>query len=148
MPELIIFLILLLLGYGFGRFIEKRHYRSIISREQELQDLPAIATKEMPLGENYSETRLVSGNVVVSVDYFKRIMAGLANLVGGRVTAYETLIDRARRGAILRMKQAARDMGADMVFNIKIDTSSVFRGHRRNAVGSVEVFAYGTALIR
>jgi uncharacterized protein YbjQ (UPF0145 family) len=47
----------------------------------------------------------VSGSVVVSVDYFKRFLAGLRTLVGGRVTSYETLLDRARREAILRCKE-------------------------------------------
>ena len=38
---------------------------------------------------------LVSGNVVVSVDHFKRFLAGLRNIVGGRLKAYETILDSA-----------------------------------------------------
>ena len=38
-------------------------------------------------------------------------------LYDGRVKSYETLVDRARREAILRMKEAARDQGAGMVIN-------------------------------
>ena len=88
---------------------------------------------------------LVAGSVVVSVDYFKRFLAGLRGLVGGRVVAYESLLDRARREAILRMKQQARELNAAMVFNIKIETSSISR-NARGGVGSIEVLAYGTAL--
>ena len=33
MFDLIVFLVLLALGYGVGQFAEKRHYRSIIERE-------------------------------------------------------------------------------------------------------------------
>ena len=83
---------------------------------------------------------------MVSVDYFKRFLAGLRSVFGGRVTSYETLLDRARRESILRMKEAADGLGAEMVFNIKVETASISKG-RRNAVGSVEVLAYGTALI-
>jgi uncharacterized protein YbjQ (UPF0145 family) len=146
MVDLIIFLILLASGYGFGRHAEKKHYRSIIAREKELNLIPAIATKLIPATGQLYDSNLVTGNVVISIDYFKRVIAGLRNLVGGRVSSYETLIDRARREAILRMKQQAKSEGAEMVFNIKLETSSIHKG-RRNAVGSVEVLAYGTALI-
>ncbi|MFT6733724.1 MAG: hypothetical protein ACJAS9_001914 [Polaribacter sp.] len=39
------------------------------------------------------------------MDYFKRFLAGLRNIFGGRVVTYESLVDRARREAILRMKE-------------------------------------------
>jgi len=144
--DLIIFLSLLALGYGFGQYAEKKHYRSIIAREKELNKLPAIATKHIPETCYQHDSTLVMGSVVVSIDYFKRFAAVLRNLVGGRVTSYETLIDRARREAILRMKEDAESRGAEMIFNIKYETSSIYKG-RRSSIGSVEVLAYGTALI-
>ncbi|OQX34770.1 MAG: hypothetical protein B0D96_08575 [Candidatus Sedimenticola endophacoides] len=145
MFELIIFLVLLTLGYGFGRYAEKRHYRSLIEREQKLSSLPAVASRFPPMRGAYRQV-LVNGNVVISVDYFKRFLAVLRNLFGGRVTAYESLMDRARREAILRMKEQAEGMGARYVFNLKLETASISKG-RRDTVGSVEVLAYGTALI-
>ncbi|MFC1684984.1 YbjQ family protein [Pseudomonadota bacterium] len=147
MVDLIVFITLLALGYGFGRYAETRHYKSIIAREKELQNIPVIASKFLPVRDKPSDAALVSGSVVISVDYFKRFLAGLRNLVGGRVTSYETLVDRARREAILRMKEEAKALGAHMVFNVKLETSSIHKG-RRNAVGSVEVLAYGTALTK
>lgn len=146
MADLIIFLILLALGYGFGRYAEKSHYKSIIEREKRLNDLPAVVTKIPPSDAAY-QTELVSGSVVVSVDYFKRFIAALRNLVGGRVTSYESLLDRARREALLRMKEEAEALGADYVFNVKLETSRISQNARGN-IGSVEVLAYGTALIR
>ena len=82
----------------------------------------------------------------MSVDYFKRFIAGLRNLIGGRVTSYESLLDRARREAILRMKQEAKDLGANLIFNVKFETASISKG-RNNQIGAVEVYAYGTAFI-
>lgn len=146
MLELITFLLLLALGYGFGRYAESQHFRSIRKRELQLQNIPAIATKLPHPDLQPSETRLVAGSVVISIDYFKHFLAGLRNIVGGRVTAYETLLDRARREAVLRMKEEARDLGASLVFNVKLETSSIYRGNR-NSIGSVEVLAYGTAFI-
>jgi uncharacterized protein YbjQ (UPF0145 family) len=143
--DLIVFLVLLALGYGFGRHAESRHYKSIIKRENQLRGIPAVAVKVPPLGRPYAAA-LVCGNVVISVDYFKRFLAGLRNLFGGRVTAYETLLDRARREAILRMKEQAAEKGAKLIFNVKLTTSSISQG-KRGQIGSVEVLAYGTALI-
>ncbi len=146
MSDLIIFITLLALGYGFGRYAEKRHYASIRKREMQQRTLPAIASRIPPYGEPNFDSQLVTGNVVISVDYFKRFIANLRNLFGGRVTSYETLLDRARREAILRMKRKANDMGATMVFNIKMETASIHKGQGNN-IGSIEVLAYGTALI-
>lgn len=145
MYDLIIFIILLGLGYGFGRWSELKHYQSILQREEELNALPAIASRFPPVGKMH-EQELVMGSVVISVDYFKRFLATLRNIFGGRVTAYETLLDRARREALLRMKEEARKKNAEMVFNVKYETASISKG-ARNTVGSVEILAYGTALI-
>ncbi len=145
MLDLIVFLTLLALGFGFGRHAESRHYKSIIAREKALRSIPAVSAKTPPLGQRYN-VALVCGNVVISVDYFKRFLAGLRNLFGGRVTAYETLLDRARREAILRMKEQAAEKGAKLIFNVMLTTASMSRG-KRGSIGSVEVLAYGTALI-
>jgi len=145
MLDLIVFLVLLTLGYGFGRRAESQHYKSIIAREKQLQSIPAVGMKVPPLARPYTVT-LVCGNVVISVDYFKRFLAGLRSLLGGRITSYESLLDRARREAILRMKEQAAGMGAKLIFNVQLTTASLTRG-KRGGIGSVEVLAYGTALI-
>lgn len=146
MGDLIVFLILLALGYGFGTYAEKRHYASIIKREGELKKLLVIASKKIPKNLSIKRAELVSGSVVISVDYFKRFIATLRNIVGGRLTSFETLLDRARREAILRMKEQAKKKGGSFVFNIKIETSSISKGQQRS-IGSIEVLAYGTALV-
>ena len=146
MIDLIILISLLALGYGFGQYAEKRHYTSIRKRELILRNIPVVASRIPPQGKPNYDSQLVSGSVVVSVDYFKRFVAGLRGLLGGRITSYETLLDRARREAILRVKREAKDLGAEIVFNIKLETSSIHKG-RGNGIGSVEVLAYGTALI-
>ena len=145
MIDLIVILGLLLLGYLFGSYREKKHFQSIFKREQELQDIMLFDTRS---SANFSRDiggELVQGNVVISVDYFKTFVAGLRKLVGGRLTSFETLMERGRREAILRMKQEARQKGADQVINVKIETASISKG-ASGALGSIEVFAYGSAI--
>ena len=141
-----IFLTLLLVGYIFGRINEKRHFRSIIRREEELADLLTFSERKVPEQFSPCSGCLVCGSVVLSVDYFKVVSAGLRNLVGGRVAAFETLVERGRREALLRMKAQAKALGASAVFNVRLETASISKG-QENQIGSVEVYAYGTALI-
>jgi len=145
MIDIVIFLSLMALGYFFGQYFERRHYRSIIKREKDTLRLPLLTMKTTPSGLKRCNAALVAGNVVVSVDYFKRFLAGLRAIIGGRVKSYESLIDRALREAILRMKEQAIDKGAVVVTNVRIETSSISKG-RRQAIGSIEVLAYGTAI--
>ena len=144
--DLVIFLALLSAGYVFGRWNERRHFASIREREQALRELLVFSERFPPPQTAPVDCTLVAGSCVVAFDYFKTFVAGLRNLFGGRVTSYETLLDRARREALLRMKQEAVDMGATLVVNVKIDTVSV-SGQNPNAPGAVEVFAYGTAIV-
>lgn len=144
--ELIIPVALLVLGYLAGRFNEKRHYRRIHEGEARFRDLVVQSGRELPPQLLRHSAQMVSGNVVISVDYFKVILAGLRNLVGGRISAYESLIDRARREAVLRLQQEAQALNAEAVVNLRFETSRI-SGDLRRGVGSMEVLAYGTALI-
>jgi len=147
MTDLSVFLTLLGLGYFFGQLAERRHYKSIIKREAETRHVPLLTLKTIPGSLKKCNVDLVAGNVVVSVDFFKRFLSGLRNLVGGRVKSYETLLDRARREAILRMKEKAIEKGAIVISNIRIETASINKNsRRRQSVGSIEVVAYGTAI--
>lgn len=144
--QIIIFLLLMVAGYFIGSYLERRHYRSIIAREAQYRNVVAVASRQLPEeGANYTQV-LVVGNVTVSVDYFKRFLATLHNFFGGRITSYESLLDRARREAILRMKAQAADLNAPLILNVKYETASIYKGSG-NGIGSVEVLAYGTAMI-
>ena len=68
---------------------------------------------------------LVIGSAVIGEDYFKRIAAALKSIFGGRLTVYESLMDRGRREAVVRMKQQARAQGATMIFNVRFETASL-----------------------
>ncbi len=145
MEDIVIFLTLLTVGYASGTWLEKRHFKRIREREEEFVSLPAIMLKK-PLNDNeIKDVKLVNGSVVISIDYFKKFVASLMNFFGGRISTYETLVDRARREAILRMKEDAGE--ASEIVNIRIETSSISKNASQN-IGAVEVLAYGTAIYR
>lgn len=143
--DLLLFLILLTVGFFAGRFLEQRHYRSIRKREKALSTVLAFATRFPPNLIERQDCRMVTGCVVISSDYFKQFVASLRNLVGGRFRGYETLFDRARREAILRMKEEAKRQGYSLIVNVRLENTSI-SGGQRGAMPAFELFAYGTAL--
>lgn len=147
MEQLIIVAVLVTLGYFFGRRAEKKHFDSLIEREGMMNSLPAMASRMPPQDGNKYEQVLVSGSVVVANDYFKTFVAGLRNLFGGKISTYESLLDRARREALLRMKEQAINGGAQYVFNVKYETINI-SGQNRKKPPVIEAHAYGTALVK
>ena len=144
--QLAIFFILLVTGYSAGRYAERKHYQSIIVREKRLLRLPAVTIKKaIDESREVEQSHMVCGSVVISIDYFKRFLSSLQFLFGGNVTAYETLLDRGRREAILRMKSEMPD--ADIIVGSRIETSTIGgSANGKNSLGSIEVLAYGTAV--
>ena len=137
-------LILLALGLTFGRVAEQRHYRSIHRREKERITVPVTTEKRLcPRDRTILQTRLARGSVVVSVDHFKRFLAWMRGLFGGEIHAYGSLLDRARREARLRMLESCKD--ADFFLNFRMETSTI-SSSAGNAMGTVEVLAYATAV--
>jgi uncharacterized protein YbjQ (UPF0145 family) len=147
MEQFLILIILICIGYIGGTIAEMRHYRSIIAREKEFLKLPTVTIHRiLEKDAEIKSVKMVQGSAVISVDYFKRILAALINFFGGEVKSYESLLDRARREATLRMKEKA--LNADIILNTRIETSTIGRNaNRRNSIGSIEAIAYGTSII-
>lgn len=143
-----IFVALLAIGWFAGRANERRHFRELAVREAELREILVFNERRPPADRAFARGVLVVGSVVIAEDYFKRIAAGLRGLVGGRIAVYESLLDRGRREAIVRMKQEASALGATMIFNVRLETSSLSEDQSgRSPMFSAEFIAYGTALV-
>lgn len=140
--------LLLLIGtYFIGSAIEKLHYREIRVREMRSRRFPTVNFRTPPKSWSIVDSELVLGNVVISIDYFKRFLAGLRMFFGGRVKSYESLLDRARREAILRMKEDAFERGYNAVLNVRIETSRLASSNRKGeGTAGVEILAFGTAV--
>ena len=97
MSELILVAVMAVVALITGTFLEKRHYKSIYEREEKLRKIVTVSSKHVPDLPYTPQIALVRGSAVISIDYFKRLLAGLRMIVGGRLSAYESLIDRSRR---------------------------------------------------
>ena len=147
--NILIPLILLIVGYSTGKFFENAHYSKIRLREKKLQSIPIIASRWQDTIENDELGYLFDGSVVISSDYFKSFVSHLRLMLGGRMREFEPLLDRARREAILRMKEKAAFWGAERIINLRVECSSIHgRGGGQQYLPVVEVLAYGTGIKR
>jgi uncharacterized protein YbjQ (UPF0145 family) len=138
-----VFIGLLALGFVVGKVAESRHYRNLREREQKLLGIPAVSWKTLSDPRPIAEAVLTTGSVVVSVDYYKRLLMVLRKIFGGEIRSYASLIDRGRREAVLRMKESCPS--ADLFLNCRIETSTI-SNDRGASTGTVELLAYGTAV--
>ncbi len=138
--------LVIMLAMITGTILEKRHFKIIHRREKEFLGLPAIPSRDFDRDRPVAEAIMTSGSVVVSLDHFKKFLAALRNIFGGRVRSYESLLDRGRREAILRMKEQCPN--ADIIVNFRVMTSTVGNTYRKGKqrIGAIEVLAYGTAI--
>lgn len=140
-------LALLVLAYFTGAAVERRHYASIRERELRWRGLPAVTFRSVPSSWQVTECMLLTGSVVISVDYFKRFLAGLRAIFGGRVKVYESLLDRARREALMRLKQAAVEAGCHAIVNVRLETCRMANSQNSEGIAGIEVLAFGTGLV-
>ena len=141
--DLLIAIAFLVICYFTGRTREKRHYKSIREREVKLYKQPHINfSKNVNISQPVKNAQQVSASVVIGCDYFKLFLASLRNIFGGNVSAYESVLDRGRREAILRIRESAYRMRADLVMNIKIETVML----SEQTMSQVCITAYGTAV--
>ncbi|MDO6386396.1 MULTISPECIES: YbjQ family protein [unclassified Uliginosibacterium] len=141
-----VFLVLVTIGYWRGRRNERAHLRSLAAEEDAVADVLVFATRYPPPSAQVLDPLLVTGSAVIASDYFRFFVAGLRKIVGGNYRAYEQLLERGRRQAMVRLKQAAKARGAKHVFNVRITTSRISNSRGGEAT-QVEVLAVGTAFV-
>ena len=98
-----------------------------------------ILTMDTIPGKEVEPLGLVKGSTIQTVNAFKDIGAGLKTLIGGELTKYNEMMNKARQIATDRMIQEAERMGADAIVAFRYSTSSIMQS-------AAEIMAYGTAV--
>lgn len=138
--------LLLLIGVFFGTRAQKKHIANLEAREAAMEHMIVTNLKTLPVLNQ--PPLLVTGSVVIAFDYFRRFIAGFVMLVGGRITMYEDMLDRARREALVRLLEKAEAAGSREVHNIRFEFSRVGASSKgANIGGGAELLAYGTAVL-
>jgi uncharacterized protein YbjQ (UPF0145 family) len=139
--------VLFVATYFSGRAMETRHDRLLSAGEDRNEDMIVMTIEDYPSEWQVERVNVVIGSVVVSHDYYRRVVGVLRKVVGGRLKVYEPLLARARREALLRMMNNARAQGFHHVVNVRLETARLANSRRGGkGTAGVEVVAYGTAL--
>ena len=135
--------IFFVVGWFFGARHERQHLAQLAISEKSLKHI-IVSTERFyqPALADGTQGELVLGSVVIAQDYFKMVIARVLSIFGKNLTTYETLLERARREALVRMRTQAHAKGYSHIYGLRFEVSNI------NQLGSmVEAIAYGTAVM-
>jgi uncharacterized protein YbjQ (UPF0145 family) len=137
-------------------WIESAHFKALAIAEGELSDMMLSDLKTLPPNWKPNGAIFVCENVVIANDYFKTFLWFFRKIIGGHSRSFERLIERGRREATVRLLRKAKECGANVVWNVRYETSIVrtdysWAGGGNNnstqSMAGVEMIAYGTAFL-
>ena len=102
---------------------------------------PALTTTAFELTGQRTVATLgvVRGITVRSRSIVGSFVGGLQTIVGGNITIYTELCERARKDAFQLMLQHAEAVGANAIIGVRYDANEIM-------AGVTEVLCYGTAV--
>ena len=104
------------------------------------EEIIVVSTPYLP---GYRITKTIGftwGLIVRSRGLGRNITAGLRSLAGGEIHEYTELLNQSREQALGRLKDHAKELGANAVISVRFDSSEI---------GQImtELLAYGTAVV-
>mgnify|MGYP003378415373 CR=1 FL=1 len=100
-----------------------------------------ILTIENVPGKKIIEVKgLVKGSTVRAKHIGKDIGASFKQLVGGELNGYDEMLTEARKIAIARMVEDAKNQGANAIIGFRLTSAAVMQG-------AAEMLAYGTGVV-
>ncbi len=109
----------------------------------QIDDVPhemTSTTFEIPGYQVVRNLGVVRGVVVRSRSVVGTTFAGLQTILGGNITAFTQLAEKARQQAFDTMLHHAHEAGANAVVGVRYDANEMMRG-------VTEVLCYGTAVV-
>jgi uncharacterized protein YbjQ (UPF0145 family) len=104
-----------------------------------MDEIIIATTNELPGYEVVQVYGEVFGLIVRARNVFSNIGAGFRTVFGGEAKGYTQLLTDSRNEAVERLKEAARERGANAVLAMRFDCNEI-------ADVMSEVAAYGTAV--
>ena len=99
-----------------------------------------LVTTETVSGDTVTETLgIVIGNTIRARHIGKDIRAALRSIVGGEIKEYTGMLSESREQSIQRMKERAKELGADGILGVRFQTFMIIQS-------TAELLVYGTAV--
>ncbi len=137
---------MLAVSWVVGESFERRLADDVDRRHAAVSGL-TVSTLSTPRHTGNVEARLVSGSIVVGVDYFKMAVFSIKQLFGGSFPPIARIATLGRRAALVRLMEEAQRLGAVEVINVRFETSTIRVATSDSNTAKSEVFCHGTALI-
>ncbi len=142
--ELALFALPLAVAAVVGRLTELRHLRSLGERERDCRDVVVRSLREPPGAPPGGPLpRLIVAEVVLATDALTAAWAALRRRLGGRLEPHRRLLERARREAVLRVLEEARQGGFGAVTCLRV-TAVELGGRSDRPASRVAVLAAAT----
>ena len=100
------------------------------------------STNTLESKEIISYHGLVTGESLIGSNVYKDLFSGVRDVVGGRTSAYEKELQKAREIALNSMEEKAKELNANAIIGLKISYNNL-GGTMGN---TILVTAYGTAI--
>ncbi|MEB3229792.1 MAG: YbjQ family protein [Leptolyngbyaceae bacterium] len=68
---------------------------------------------------------VVTAEIVYGSNALRDFFAGIRDIIGGRTGAYERVFEKGQRDAMQELEERAKQLGADAVIGIEIDTGTI-----------------------
>ena len=99
-----------------------------------------LVTTETVSGYTVTETLgAVIGNTIRARHIGKDIRVALRSIVGGEIKEYTGMLSESREQSIQRMEERAKELGADGILGVLVQTSMIIQS-------TAELLVYGTAV--
>ncbi len=138
-------LFLISLGVFVGGWAERSHLRSITERETLLSGMVTTQSKTFLQPQLVKPPMIVCGETVVASDYFKNFLSSFRKFFGGEMKSYNSLMDRARRETLLRLKEQAIEGGYNAICNVRLEPADVGGSTGAGKKAAVMVCILGSA---
>jgi uncharacterized protein YbjQ (UPF0145 family) len=110
-----------------------------LSDDMHISSALVTTALELPGYRIIQNCGVVRGIVVRSRSVVGNFLGGLQTILGGNITIYTSLCERARKDAFDQMMAHANDVGANAIIAMRYDANEIMNG-------VTEVLAYGTAV--
>ncbi len=105
-----------------------------------MAEMMISTTESVPGFENKKFVGLVWATSARSKDFLDELKAFLRTATGGRILEFESMMASGKSDVVQAIASQAKEKGANAVVGFKLGTTTI-------ASGTVETYAYGTAVV-
>ena len=140
-------------SWALGRWYQNRLHRALLENEKKegatLQDSNYLSTSSEMQSMSAQSATLLHVSICVGPSIGQMFFMWIKGLFGGRLHAYDVVLDYGRREVLLRLRRQANDLGCTAIQNVRIETSVVsFAKNNNSKRSSVEFLAFATGILQ